>query len=332
MSRDKNDKGNEILEELRKFMESRAVFTAVEFGIFDLIDRKGFAMANDIAEELGVNKRALTRLLDCLVALGFIAKTNDTYKLAEKGSFLTSSHPLSILPMVKHHCYLWKNWSYLTEAVTHGFNPHRKEITSSPETQKSFIQAMHVIGRSMAWEIVSSYDASWAKRLLDIGCASGTYAIAFLKKYPQMEAVLFDFPSVIPYAKQRVTEEGLLGRVSFAEGDFYTDELPVGCDLALLSAIVHQNSPEENIDLFRKIHRVLEPGGRILIRDHVMSEDRTWPPAGTIFALNMLVVTPAGDTYTFSELHRFLTEAGFESIRLVRSGPKMDCLVEAIKA
>jgi hypothetical protein len=62
-----------------------------------------------------------------------------------------------------------------------------------------------------------------------------------------------------------------------------------------------------------------------------MSEDRTWPPAGTLFALNMLVVTPGGDTYTFSELSEFLKEAGFENARLVRSGPKMDCLVEAHK-
>jgi SAM-dependent methyltransferase len=138
-------------------------------------------------------------------------------------------------------------------------------------------------------------------------------------------------PDVIPFAEERIEKAGLSDRVSFIAGDFYTDELPEGCDLVFLSAIIHQNSPQENIDLFKKVFRALEPGGRILIRDHVMSEDRIWPPAGTLFALNMLVVTPAGDTYTFSELSEFLKEAGFENVRLVRSGHKMDCLVEAHK-
>lgn len=328
-----NGQGAEILDELRKFMESRVVLTAVEFEIFDILDRKTIdPTAENIALELNVDTRALTRLLDCLVALGFLSKSqNGKYELTERGAFLTSSHPSSILPMVQHQCLLWKNWSHLTEAVRHGFNPYRSEITSSPNAQKAFIQAMHVIARSLAQDIVASYDASWARKLLDIGCASGTYTVAFLKAYPQMKAVLFDFPSVIPYAQHRISEEGLSDRVSYVSGDFYTDELPKGCDFALLSAIVHQNSPEENIELFKKIHRALEPGGRLLIRDHVMSEDRTWPPGGTVFALNMLVMTPAGDTYTFSELHQFLTEAGFENIRLVRSGPKMDCLVEAKK-
>lgn len=325
-------KETEILDDLRKFTENRVVLTAVELDIFDTIDRLFTPTDRAIASVLQVDVRALSRLLDCLVALGFLLKTPDNnYKLTEKGALLTSSHPLSILPMVKHYCYLWKNWSYLTETVRHGYNPYRVTITGSPETQKAFIQAMHVIGRSLAWDIVSGYDASWAKKLLDIGCASGTYTVAFLKTYPQMEAVLFDLPDVIPYAQQRIAEEGLSGRVSFAKGDFYKDELPGGCDFALLSAIVHQNSPEENVELFRKIHRALEPGGRLLIRDHVMNEDRTWPPAGTLFALNMLVVTPGGDTYTFSELQDFLSKAGFEDVRLVRSGPKMDCLVEARK-
>ena len=90
-----------------------------------------------------------------------------------------------------------------------------------------------------------------------------------------MKAIIFDLKEVIPLAQERLQEEGLLDRVEFAAGDFYQDELPTGCDLALLSAIIHQNSIEENVNLFLKIHRALEPGGVILIRDHIMDESRT---------------------------------------------------------
>jgi SAM-dependent methyltransferase len=190
---------------------------------------------------------------------------------------------------------------------------------------------MDVVGRRLSNELADSYDLSPFKRLLDIGGATGTYTKAFLEKNPEMTAVLFDLPEVIPWAEERFGSEGLLGRVELMAGDFYQDELPRGCDLALLSAIIHQNSSQENLDLYRKIHRALVPGGKLLIRDHVMDPGRTFPPQGTLFAINMLVNTKGGDTYTFDEIRDSLEAAGFGEVKLVRKGERMDCLVEARK-
>jgi len=119
--------------------------------------------------------------------------------------------------------------------------------------------------------------------------------------------------------------------VILVPGDFYRDELPPGHDLAFLSAIIHQNSPEQNLDLFSKVFRSLDPAGRIVIRDHVMSEDRTYPKDGAIFAVNMLLGTAGGNTYTFEEIKKGLQEAGFSSVRLLQKGEHMDGLVEAFK-
>jgi predicted O-methyltransferase YrrM len=188
---------------------------------------------------------------------------------------------------------------------------------------------MHVVGRGLSQEIANSYNLAPFKRLLDIGGATGTYTMAFLAKNPEMTAVLFDLPDVIPWAEEGLGAEGLLERVECVAGDFYKDELPKGCDLVLLSAIIHQNSPEENLELYRKIHRAVLPGSTLLIRDHVMESARTHPPQGTLFALNMLVNTKGGDTYTFDEIKDTLEEAGFGEVKLVREGEHMDCLVEA---
>ena len=157
---------------------------------------------------------------------------------------------------------------------------------------------------------------------------SGTYTIAFLRQNLELRAVIFDFAPVLALAKKRLTAEGFLDRVELAAGDFYQDDLPGGCDLALLSAVIHQNSPEQNIELYKKIHRALEPGGVVLIRDHIMEESRTQPPAGAMFALNMLVNTTEGDTYTFAEVKETLEAAGFIEVKQVRAGERMDCLVE----
>jgi len=133
-------------------------------------------------------------------------------------------------------------------------------------------------------------------------------------------------------ARERLESEGLLDRVTLVAGDYCEEELPREHDLALLSAIIHSNSPEENLDLYRKAFRSLNPGGRILIRDHVMEPGRTRPRDGAIFAINMLVGTSGGGCYTFREIEEGLSQAGFVQIRLIRQGEHMDAVVEGIKS
>ncbi len=321
----------EILQDAWCFMRNRVLLTAVELDIFTKLAHCHYTAA-EMAREGGWEERATTRLLDALTALNLLSKEGGRYRLTEASQALAADHPASIRPMLLHLNHIWRNWSNLTEVIRLGKNADLKKIGDwGGEVQEAFIGAMHVIGRELAEEIAASYDLSPFHKLLDIGGASGTYTMAFLRRNPAMRAVLFDFAPVLTMAKERLAAEGFLDRVELAAGDFYTDELPPGCDLALLSAIIHQNSPEQNIDLYKKIHRALVPGGVVLIRDHIMDETRTKPPAGAMFALNMLVNTSGGDTYTLAEVQETLEAAGFTAVRMIRSGERMDCLVEARK-
>jgi SAM-dependent methyltransferase len=320
-----------VLADVRGFFKSRVILTAAELDLFTRLN-EGQGTADDLAKELKCDQRCLTRLLDCLVALNLLSKQDSVYQTSERGALLSAEHPETELPMVLHLNGLWETWSGLTETLKTGENPRRKPVADrGKDSLKDFIGAMDVVGRRLSNEIADTYDLSPFKRLLDLGGATGTYTIAFLEKNPEMTALLFDLPDVIPWAEERLGSEGLLGRVELVAGDFYKDELPRGCDLALLSAIIHQSSPQENLDLYRKIHRALVPNGKLLIRDHVMDPGRTFPPQGTLFAINMLVNTKGGDTYTFDEIRDSLETAGFGEVKLVRKGERMDCLVEARK-
>ncbi len=119
------------------------------------------------------------------------------------------------------------------------------------------------------------------------------------------------------------------GSVRQVAGDFYRDELPKGADIAWVSAIVHQNSRGQNRALFRKIYRALVPNGRIAIRDVVMEESRTAPTQGALFAVNMVVGTCGGGTFTFNELKADLEYSGFSRVRLVHRGQGNDSVVVA---
>jgi predicted O-methyltransferase YrrM len=224
---------------------------------------------------------------------------------------------------------LWDRWGRLTEIVRKGKAPTSVEALERDEKSTgAFIGAMHAIGLGLARNVVARLDLSGRENLIDVGGGSGVYTIAMLRAAPRMRATIFDRPLVIEIARKKLVEEGMTDRVALVSGDFYVDALPGGHDLALLSAIIHQNDAEQNVALYRKVFDALVPGGAIVIRDFVMNEDHTAPPDGAVFAVNMLVNTPGGSTYSFEEIDGDLTAAGFEDTKLLHRG-EMDSLVTA---
>ncbi len=320
-----------ILGLARNFMESRILLTAAELDLFTLLGPAPLS-AQELAVRTHADLRALTILLDALTAMGLLAKEKEGYQCPSSISpALSAEGPDSILPMVLHMADLWRRWSDLTRVVQ-GANVSKKRRNSQEAKHlQAFIGAMNVIASPLAARVVAAVVPSSSRALLDVGGGSGIYTMAFLRAAPAMKATLFDRPAVIGIARQHLKRAGLLDRVTLVPGDFYREELPPGHDLAFLSAIIHQNNPEQNLDLFLKVIRSLNPGGRIVIRDHVMSEDRTEPREGAIFAVNMLVGTAGGNTYTFEEIKAALQKAGFSSIRLLQKGEHMDGLVDALK-
>ncbi len=323
---------DEILKLANDFMGSRILISAAELDLFSILSDTPLS-AQEIAERISADIRSLTVLLDALSAMGFLTKDGRSYRSAGPiFSVLSKDDPNTVLPMVLHIAHLWKRWTNLTEVVKGTLQPNDGSISHrSPEELRAFIGAMHVVAAPRAQAIVAATDPGSAKALLDVGGASGTYTIAFLRAVPGMKATLFDKPEVIDMARDRLRREGMLDRVRLVSGDFYQHELPPGNDLAFLSAIIHQNSPEQNLELYKKVFRSLDRGGRILIRDHVMDPDRIHPKEGAIFAINMLLGTPGGSTYTFEEIETGLSQAGFAAIRLLKKGEHMDALVEALK-
>ena len=324
------EKGLHMLEEV-DFWSSRAILTGAELDVFTLLDGEPLT-AGQTAVRIGSNPRATDRLLDVLAALGLLEKQEDLFSLSSKGRLLSSRHPETMLPVVLHYADLWQSWSQLTFVVREGKPAKRADIGMNEKQRKAFIGAMDAVGRDLSISIADGFDATRFRCLLDIGGGSGTYTIAFLRKNALLKGVLFDLPPVIAIAREKLRAERLGDRVSLVPGDYYRDTLPSGCDLALLSAVIHQNSSAENLDLFTKIYRALDPGGALLIRDFVMDLSRTRPAKGALFALNMLVNTPGGDTYTFAEIREGLEKAGFVNVTLVRAGDQQDGLVKAEKA
>ena len=316
-----------LMELARNFRECRILLTGVELNLFTLVASSPLG-AEEIVDRTGANPRALVILLNALTAMGLLMKEGGKYRCEPSASFLLSENsPDSVLPMIHHSKNLWERWSNLTKVV----GGHCIKEQSQETCTRSFIGAMQVIAAPQAASIVAKVNPGSARQLLDVGGGPGTYTLAFLQAVPEMRATLFDRPEVIEIARAQMKEEGVANRVSLLSGDYLSDPLPPGHDLAFLSAIIHQHSLQQNSDLYRNVYRSLKAGGRIIVRDHVLEPHRTSPKAAALFAVNMLVGTEGGNCYTLHEIREGLMEAGFIRVALINPDTLMDGLVEAFK-
>jgi SAM-dependent methyltransferase len=324
---------SEGLLELGRSYQAAAVFAAAaDLDLFPAL-LAGPRSTAELAGPLGCPARGLAILLDALAALGLLVKRDERYELPTGAKdCLGPDGPHSILAMAQHQANCLRNWAQLARVVKTGRPAERTpSVRGESGDQQAFIGAMHNVSGPVADQVIRGVHPLQFRQLLDVGGASGTWTMAFLRACPEGAATVFDLPHVIPMARARLEAEGFGARVRLAAGDFMEDPLPQGADLAWVSAIVHQNSRAQNRRLFGGVFRALVPGGRIALRDHVMDESRLRPAAGALFAVNMLVATEGGGTFTFAELREDLESAGFSRVVLARDDPTMNSVVVAYR-
>ena len=326
-------KADELLEKVRGSQAACVIAAAAELDVFTALESTPVGAAA-LAGRIGSDPRATAMLLDALAGLELLVKKGDTYHIPpDAAELLVESRPTNVLPAIRHQANCLRRWAQLARVVRTG-----RSIESQPSIRgrngdcQAFIGAMDNFAAATAPQVIEKLMPLRFQRLLDIGGASGMWTIAFLLAVPDATAVLFDLPDVIPLARERLARAGVADRVTLVAGDYYVDELPGGADLAWLSAVAHQNSREQNAALYAKIHSALAAGGVLVIRDVVMDASRTQPLAGALFAVNMLVGTQGGGTFTFAEFERDLASAGFADVLLIHRDEAMNSLIRAKKA
>jgi hypothetical protein len=297
------------------FQKSRIVLTAFELEIFSAIGNSGISSA-EIAFKCNTESRATERLLNALTALGLLIKENERFRNSEfADQFLVKGKP-SYMSGIMHSVNLWDTWSNLTLSVKTGKPSARQAINDRGENWlEAFIAAMHDRARNQAAPSVALLDMGGVKHVLDLGGGSGAFAMAFVDSGNNITATVFDLPNVIPLTEKYILDNGYAGKINTLTGDYTVDSIGDSYDLIFLSAIIHSNSYEINKRLVAKCASALNAGGQLVIQDHIMSEDRTQPLQGAVFAINMLVGTPEGDCFSSAEIKYWMSQAGLTDFK-----------------
>ena len=308
---------DDFQQTLRAFQESRALLTAVELDLFTAVGSG--ADAGTVARALGTDPRATETLLNALTAMELLEKRGQTFlngPLAVR--FLVAGARDDSRAALRHTVHLWSRWSTLTECVRRGTSVTYEEMEERGEGwTEAFIAAMHKNAAFRAPLVARVIGLGGVRRMLDVGGGSGAYAIAFAEAQPGLEAEIFDLSTVVPIAQRYIQQAGVVDRVRTRVGDLRSDGFGTGYDLVLFSAICHMNSPEENRAMLTRAFAALAPSGRVVIHDFILNPDKAGPRTGALFALNMLVGTRAGSSYSGEEYAAWLREAGFAQVERV---------------
>jgi predicted O-methyltransferase YrrM len=303
----------ELMNSIFAFREARIILTAFELEIFSVLGSNSKS-SKEISGIIKTNERATDRLLNALVAIGLLIKENEKFSNTDFSLKHLVKYNPGFLGGITHSVHLWKSWSTLTDAVKTGTSVMNREPVNDRDNLwlEGFISAMHMRAKqSQAPGIAKLLNFKGVKKILDIGGGSGVFSFAMITLNPELKATIFDLPNVIKLTKLYIEKEGFKNKVGTVEGDYLKDELGTDYDLLFLSAIIHSNSHEENKLLFKKCFSALNKNGQLVIMDNIMDNERTSPYSGALFALNMLVGTQSGDTYTEVEVVGWMKEAGF---------------------
>ena len=300
---------------------------AIRNKVFDTLDA-GPKTIEEVATATGASPRGLRGIMNALVGVELLKKNGDRFELTpESAAFLVTTRPSYMGGMVAHFSQqLIPNWLHLSDVVATG---KPASTVNQADGGEAFFQELVSNIFPMSYAPAKALAAHLALgesgpqvRVLDLGAGSGVWSIAIAQSSPRVTVTAVDWPGVLPITKKTADRIGVGDRYTLVPGDLGSVDFGTGHNVVTIGHILHSEGVERSKKLLRKCFDALAPGGTIAIQEFLVNADRTGPTMGLIFAVNMLVNTDSGDTWSFEEISGWLKEAGFTNPRLLESpGP-----------
>ena len=301
---------------------------AIRHRIFDELDA-GAKSTEELGEATGASARGIRAITDALVGLDFLARDGEgSLSLTpESAAFLVRGKPSFMGGLILHTSgHLIPRWLHLAEIVGTGMpvKAVNQEDTGSAFFEQ-FVVDIFPMSYPSAKTLAAHFQLDSAAQqvsVLDLAAGSGVWGIALAQCSPLVRVTAVDWPAVLRTTEKMVAKFGLSDQFTFSAGDLASADFGAGHQIATLGHILHSEGEARSRALLAKTFRALAPGGTIAIAEFLVNQDRSGPANALLFAVNMLVNTDEGSTWSFKEIGGWLTEAGFVNPRTLDSpGP-----------
>ncbi len=285
----------------------------------------GHCTADDLAGHESWDPTGTRALLDALFAIGFLEKDEAGYQLVPiaEQTLLPGSPAYEGGGLLLE--WVGLGHSQLAQAIRTGKRPVIADLMSEGEAASwaSFasthgFRAPDLVVPQWFWSLVDSFwraagiEARDGLRVLDVGSGPGVLSMALARQSPSVHATLLDRKPGLDLARAVAEKLGLSQQLTMMAGDMRAlDYGRSQFDVVLFSYCLMFFSPEEHVNLLRKAHAALVPGGTLVLSQYIADDARRKRKDALRNALWIYAATAQGDAYTTSECLGFLEQAGF---------------------
>lgn len=322
------------------FLGSKAVATAVEFGVFETLADDSLPL-DDLAGECGVHDRGAADFFDALVALDVLEREDGRYRNSPAAARYLDPHEGPYVGdfLAFAGSGIYGSWAGLADALRSGEpqvgrpDPGRGDaydaVHGDEERLGQFMDAMSGFSAVSARAIAGELPWESVETVCDLGTAKGQFLVDVVSRHDHLSGVGVDLPPVESHFAGNVADAGLADRVTFRAADFFEDPLP-DADVYVLGHVLHNWEPERSRELLRRTCEALPPDGRLVVYGTMIDDARRENALALLMSLNMLVSMDEGRGYTFAECEGWLETAGYAKTRRA-SLPGLDSMVVAEK-
>lgn len=289
-----------------------------------------------LAEKVGAHSPSLYRVMRMLAGVGVFKEGPERqFALTPVGVQLKTNAQGSLRYMAMLFGDEWTTRAYEhfvdcmrtgSDGVTKAYGKHAFDfLAERPDQAETFQRAMTNSAVS-AQAILEAYDFTGIRRVADVGGGHGVLLASILRRYPQMQGVLYDLPEVVA----GVSEDrfaGCNGRVAIESGSFF-ERVPSGCDAFIMKHIIHDWSDDHCRTVLGLMREQLPANGRVLMCEMVVQDDPGPTPA-KMLDIEMLVMTVGGKERSPEEFRDLFASAGLRLGRIVPTSSPL-CVVEAL--
>jgi O-methyltransferase domain/Dimerisation domain len=302
---------------------SQAIYVAAKLDLADLL-KDGPKSCAALAAATGADEQSLLRLMRALSSAGIFVRVKDNqFATSTLGESLQSNVPGSLRAMVltigEIHYQAWGNLLHSVQTGSPAFNMTFGTglfdyLQCDQKSADTFNNGMTDLSSILAYAVLLAYDFSGISSIIDIGGGQGKFLRTVLELNPDMKGTVFDMPSTIETAKQRLNGSTCGGRYSTTAGNFF-DLVPAGADAYILCDVIHDWDDDHGVRILKNCRRAMAKNARLLLVEMVVPEED-----GNCFSklldLNMLVMT-GGRERTQSEFCALFDAAGYKLTKVV---------------
>ncbi len=312
----------------------QALRGGIELGLFTAVG-SGHTTVETLAAHIQATERGTRILADYLCVTGLLTKTDGHYGLAPDAAlFLDARSPAyaGLASRFLNHPVLLHASSDIAQIVRSGKMMLGGEGTIEDDNPVwvDFAHGMAPLMMPFA-EIIAGIVGNGPARVLDVAAGHGMFGIQIAVQNPEAQIAALDWPAVLAVAAANAEKFGVAERWTGIPGSALSVDYGTGYDVVLLTNFLHHFDEASCVDILRRVHSSLKPGGRAITLEFVPNPDRVTPPSSAAFSMTMMLNTPAGDAYTLAQYESMFGAAGFESTQLVSTGELPEQILVSIR-